>query len=99
MQTEKPSLKKIMKCIVGALYLMYKLEYTNCPHKKARRWLRGLEKRHLKERKFEQVVFEDKHNLDMMSGKEKREQGFLRTDEALIISEKKEMMGFACGSV
>lgn len=61
--------------------------------------MRGLEKRHLKERKFEQVVSEDKHNLDMMSGKKKREQGFLKTDEALIISKKKEMMGFACGCV
>lgn len=55
--------------------------------------MRGLERRHLKEVKFEQVAFQDKYNLDMMSGKEKREQGFLRTDEALIISEKKEMMG------
>lgn len=70
-QIEKPSLKKIMKCIVGALYLKYQLEYTNCPHKKVWRWLRGSEKRHRKGMKFEQVVFEDKYNLDMMSGKEK----------------------------
>jgi hypothetical protein len=35
----------------------------------------------------------------MMSGKEKREQGFLRADEALIISEKKKMMGLVCGCV
>jgi hypothetical protein len=42
--------------------------------------LRRLEKRNLKEMKFEQMVFRDKYNFDRMSRKEKEVQGFLGTD-------------------